>query len=55
VTPGGQLGLDLGEVVDLAVVGDDDRAVLVVEGLLAGGEIDDGQALVGEPDPRLDL
>lgn len=35
-------------VVDLAVDGDDDGLVLVVEGLVAGGRVDDGEALVGE-------
>jgi len=43
------------EVVDLAVEDHDDRAVLVVERLLAGGEVDDREAPVAEADARLDV
>ena len=42
-------------VVDLAVEDDDDRAVLVVERLLAGREVDDRQAAMTEPDARLEV
>ena len=42
-------------VVDLAVVDDDDRAVLVVERLLAGREVDDRQPAMAERDPRLEV
>ena len=40
----------LPEVVDLAVQDDDDRAVLVVDRLVAGLEVDDPQALDPQPD-----
>ena len=42
-------------VVDLAVEDDDDRAVLVVERLLARGEVDDRQSAVAKPDARLEV
>jgi hypothetical protein len=48
VAGGGEVGPEVLVVVDLAVDGDDDGLVLVVEGLVAGGRVDDGQALVGE-------
>ncbi len=41
-----ELGAQLGEVVDLAVEDDPDRAVLVGHRLIAGGEIDDAQPAV---------
>ena|SRR5687767_12029869 len=47
---GDQLTLDLGEVVDLAVRDDLNRAVLVAERLLAAGEIHDRQPAHGERD-----
>ena len=50
-----QLGYELLVVVDLAVVDDDDRAVLVVEGLLTGREIDDREPAVTERDTRLEV
>src|SRR5688572_32002859 len=50
-----QLGYELLVVVDLAVVDDDDRAVLVVEGLLTGREIDDREPAVTERDTRLEM
>src|SRR5262245_29173754 len=43
-----QLGDQLLVVVDLAVVDDDDRLVLVVQRLLPGRDVDDGQAPVPE-------
>ena len=43
------------EVVDLAVVDDDDRAILVEERLLAGGQIDDREPAVAEADARGDV
>src|SRR5690606_20998535 len=43
------------EVVDLAVEDDRHRAVLVEQRLLAGGEVDDGQAPVRERDARLEV
>ncbi len=42
-------------VVDLAVEYDDDRAVLVVERLLAGGDIDDREAAMREPHASVDV
>jgi hypothetical protein len=44
----GEVGPEVLVVVDLAVDGDDHGLVLVVEGLVAGGRVDDGEALVGE-------
>ena len=43
------------EVVDLAVEDDDDGAVLVVQRLLAGREVDDRQAAVAEADARREV
>lgn len=48
VAGGGEPAPEVLVVVDLAVDGDDHRLVLVVEGLVAGGRVDDGEALVGE-------
>ena len=42
-------------VVDLAVVDDHHAAVLVIERLLAGRHVDDGQAPVPEAQARLDM
>ena len=50
-----ELGNQLLVVVDLAVVDDADAAVLVVQRLLTGREIDDRQPLVAEPDAGLDV
>jgi hypothetical protein len=48
-------GLQFGDqflvVVDLAVEDDDHRAVFVEQRLLAGGDVDDGQAPVAQPTP----
>ena len=44
-----QVAPQLAEVVDLAVEDDDDRAVLVVDRLVAGLEVDDAQPLDAEP------
>jgi hypothetical protein len=46
-----QLGHELEIVVDLAVVDDDDRVVLVVERLLAGRQVDDRQPPVTQSHP----
>src|SRR5260370_36660262 len=40
------------EIVDLAVVDDADRPILVEKRLIAGHEVDDRQAAVAEPYPR---
>ncbi len=45
-----QLGADLGEIVDLAVEGDDVAAVLRRHRLRAAGHVDDGEAAVAEAD-----
>src|SRR5690606_41167826 len=50
-----EIVLDLLEVVDLAVVGDDDRVVLVVERLLTALEIDDREAPVAESHAGLEM
>ena len=50
-----QFGHQRPVVVDLAVVDDDHTAVLVEERLLAGREIDDGQAPMAEADTRRDV
>jgi hypothetical protein len=42
-------------VIDLAVVDDDDRAVLVVKRLLSRGDVDDGEAPMTETDAGLDV
>src|SRR4051812_6927297 len=41
---------ELAEVVDLAIEDDDDAAVLVVDRLIAGVEVDDAQALDAKSD-----
>jgi hypothetical protein len=55
VGPAPQFGDERLEVVDLAVEHDDDRAVFVEQRLLAGRDVDDGQAAVAEPDAGLDV
>ena len=45
----------LAVVVDLAVEDDRDRAVLVEDRLVAGGEVDHAQALDPEPHPGVDV
>ena len=50
-----QLLRELREIVDFAVVHDDDASVLVRERLLAARQIDDGQPPVGESDARLQM
>ena len=47
-----ELGHQRLEIVDLAVVDDADRTVLVVDRLVASSQIDDGEPAVTEPDPR---
>ncbi len=51
VTEGLQLGNQLLVVVDLAVEDDDDGAVLVVERLLTGRDVDDGQPPMPQGNP----
>src|SRR5882672_4220331 len=51
----GQLRNQLIEVVDLAVVDNDHRAVLVVERLLSGCEVDDRQAAMAESNPGSEM
>jgi hypothetical protein len=46
---------ELGEVVDLAVVGRPKRHVLVREGLVAAGKVDDAQPPRPQPGSRLDV
>jgi hypothetical protein len=41
---------ELGVVVDLAVLDDDDSSVLVGDRLVAGGEVDDREAARGQAD-----
>ena len=43
------------KVVDLAVEDDADAVVLVVHGLVASGEVDDGKSAMGQPDTWLDM
>src|SRR3977135_4264502 len=43
------------EIVDLAVENNDNRAVLIEDGLLAGFQINDRKALESEPDGRPDV
>jgi hypothetical protein len=50
-----QLRLDLHEVEDLAVEGDHDRVIFVVERLLAALQIDDCQTPMTEADSRLEV
>ena len=50
-----QFGHQFLEVVDFAVEHHDDRAVLVEQRLLAGGQVDDGQAPVPQPQPGLQM
>jgi len=46
----GELFHQLLEIVDLAVEGDRDRVVLVEQGLLAAGDVDDGEPAMAEAD-----
>jgi len=55
VSPGGELVAQLGEVVDLPVEHDGDGAILVEHGLVAGRQVDDGQAPVAEPHPAAEV
>ena len=48
-----ELGAQLDVVEDLAVEDDPDRAVFVVDRLLAAREVDDAQARVRQPDGPL--
>ena len=50
-----ELRSHLGEVVDLAVEDDPDRAVLVAERLIAGRQIDDAEPPVAEADAGADV
>src|SRR3954454_9904708 len=50
-----QLDLDFLEVEDLAVVGDDDRMVFVVDRLLPAFRVDDRETSMAEPDARLEM
>ena len=50
-----QARAQLAVVVDLAVEDDGDRAVLVVDRLVAGGEVDHAQPLDPEPDRAVDV
>jgi hypothetical protein len=50
-----QLGYQLAVVVDLAVEDDHHRAVLIEQGLLTGGDVDDGQAPVAKAETGLDM
>jgi len=52
---GRELGHQRLKIVDLAVVDDADRSVLVEQRLIAGREVDYRQPTVAEPDPRLDV
>ena len=50
-----QLGHQRLEVIDLAVIDDTDRLILVEQRLVTGGQIDDRQAAVAEPQPRCQM
>ena len=50
-----ELRRELPIVVDLAVVDDGDRAVLVVDRLLAAGDVDDGEPPHREADAGLEV
>ena len=50
-----ELAAQVGVVVDLAVVGDPHRAVLVRERLGAGGDVHDREPAERQPHPRLDV
>src|SRR5580658_8628286 len=47
-----ELGHQRLEIVDLAVVDDANRPVLIVDRLVAPSQVDDGEPAVAEPDPR---
>ncbi len=55
VSDGLQLGPEVGVVVDLAVVADPHRPVLVAQRLLAGGQVDDAQPPVAEGCPVVEV
>jgi hypothetical protein len=38
------------EIIDLAVEDDGDRLILVIDRLVAAGEVDDGKPAMAEPD-----
>ena len=50
-----QFGHQFLKVVDFAIEHDDDRTVLVEQGLLAGGQVDDGQAPMPQADAGLQV
>ena len=50
-----ELGAELAVVVELAVLDDDDAAVLVRDRLVAGLEVDDREPARGEPDGAVDV
>ena len=50
-----QLGNQVDEVVDFAIEYHDDAAVFVEQGLMAGGEVDDGQAPMAQAHPGLEV
>jgi hypothetical protein len=52
---GGEFRDEVHEVVDLAVEHHGHRAVLVEHGLLAGGDVDDGQAAMAEAQARFQV
>src|SRR5271169_737025 len=52
MTEGRELGHQRLEIVDLAVVDDANRMVLIIDRLIAPSQIDDGEPAVPEPDPR---
>ena len=55
VAEGGQFRNQIDEIVDFAVEHHPDRIVLIGQGLLAGGDVDDGQPSMPQPQPRLDV
>ena len=55
VTRALELAHQLAVVVDLAVLDDDDRAVLVRDRLVAGSQIDDGEPARGDPDRSVEM
>jgi hypothetical protein len=50
-----ELGAQLVEIVDLAVEDHRHRPVFIEHGLVAGGEVDDGQPAVTQPDPAPEM
>ena len=55
VTKRRQLACQLGKIVDLAVVHNHDRPVLVEQRLLPARQVNDRQATMRQPDPRLQV